>query len=70
MKGSLKQLINGILILTGAIFMAYSFVIEDVSVLPQVIGLILLMVGAYRASMHWSLHKDDHENDGGNDLEN
>jgi uncharacterized membrane protein HdeD (DUF308 family) len=66
MKSNFKQLINGILILIGAVFMAYSFVIEDVSVLPQVIGLILLMIGAYRASMHWSVHKDDHENDSEN----
>lgn len=63
MNGSFSQLINGILILLGALFMGYSFVVENVSVYPQIIGLILLMVGAYRASKHWAVHKDDHEND-------
>jgi hypothetical protein len=63
MKSKHTQLINGTFIFLGAILMFYSFVIEDVSVYPQIIGLILLMIGAYRASQYWAVHKDDHEND-------
>jgi uncharacterized membrane protein len=63
MNNSNSQVINGVLIAVGAILMFYSFAVQDVSVYIQIVGLICLMVGAYRASKFWVIHKDDHEND-------
>jgi lipid-A-disaccharide synthase-like uncharacterized protein len=57
---SLKQLFNGILILGGGSLLAYSLTVRDVNVYIQVLGLLLLMIGAHRASKHWAKHKDDH----------
>lgn len=60
MKDSSKQLFNGILIVLGGAFLAYSLTVTDPNVYLQVGGLLLLMVGAYRASKHWAQHKNDH----------
>ncbi len=60
MKNSKHQLFNGILIIVGASLLAYSLAFAHVSIYFQLVGLVLLMFGAYRASAHWARHKDDH----------
>ncbi|WP_213520365.1 hypothetical protein [Nonlabens sp.] len=62
-KNKKTPLINGFLILLGAIFLLYSILIETVNVYFKTLGLLSLMFGAYRASNHWVQHKDDHLND-------
>ena len=62
-KNNSKQLFNGLLITIGAIFLVYALVKVDTHIYVKVIGLVLLMLGAYRASRHWVGHKDDHLND-------
>lgn len=60
MKKSFKQLFNGILVFIGAGFLIYSMTVTGVSPYIQVVGLIILMVGVYRASSYWAKHKNDH----------
>jgi hypothetical protein len=60
MKNNIKQLINGFVILLGAVFLLYSVINESISVYFKVAGLIFIMFGAYRASNHWVAHRDDH----------
>ncbi|MEN8815506.1 MAG: hypothetical protein ABF274_01370 [Nonlabens sp.] len=59
-KNNSKQLLNGFLIFIGAIFLLYSLIFDDTNVYFKVLGLIMIMFGAYRASNHWVAHKDDH----------
>ncbi|MFT6096448.1 MAG: thiol:disulfide interchange protein [Nonlabens sp.] len=59
-KNNIKQLINGFVILLGAVFLLYSVINEFISVYFKVVGLICIMFGAYRASNHWVAHRDDH----------
>jgi uncharacterized membrane protein len=54
------QLFNGILVFVGACLLIYTLVVTNASVYIQAAGLIILMIGAYRASKHWAQHKDDH----------
>ena len=60
MNDNKKQLFNGILIIIGVILLAYSLTVTGVSVYVQIVGLFILMIGAYRASKHWAKHKNDH----------
>jgi len=60
MKNNIKQLINGFVILLGAVFLLYSVINESISVYFKVAGLVFIMFGAYRASNHWVAHRDDH----------
>lgn len=62
-KNSSKQLLNGLFIFLGALFLLYAVVFEDANVYFKIAGLIMIMFGAYRASNHWVLHKDDHLSD-------
>ncbi len=59
-KHSFKQPFNGLLIILGGTLSIYAFVVPGVLIYFKIIGLIFLMVGAYRASKHWVSHKDDH----------
>jgi len=59
-KNNFLQLINGFVIFVGAILLLYTVINEDANVLFKVFGVILIMFGAYRASIHWVAHKDDH----------
>ncbi|WP_194850750.1 hypothetical protein [Nonlabens antarcticus] len=60
MNKSSQQLFNGVLILIGGALLVYTLTVTDTNIYVQVLGLVLLMIGAYRASKHWSKHKDDH----------
>ncbi|AZQ43771.1 hypothetical protein [Nonlabens ponticola] len=55
-----KQLFNGILIIVGGALLIYTLTVTTASIYTQILGIIFLMVGAYRASKHWSIHKNDH----------
>ncbi|ARN77326.1 hypothetical protein BST97_04640 [Nonlabens spongiae] len=57
------QFLNTILIIIGSSMLAYHLISGDENVIIQVGGIILLMLGAYRASVYWSQHKDDHLDD-------
>ncbi|MGB5983107.1 MAG: hypothetical protein WBG46_13275 [Nonlabens sp.] len=54
------QILNVILIIIGATALLYHFMSGNDAVAIQIFGIIFLMIGAYRASAHWSVHKDDH----------
>ncbi len=60
MNESKQQLFNGILIIIGGGLLVYSLTVTGASVYTQISGLLVLMIGAYRASAHWAKHKDDH----------
>ncbi|BAO55602.1 hypothetical protein [Nonlabens marinus] len=60
MNESKKQLFNGILIIIGGGLLVYSLTVTGTSIYTQIVGLMVLMIGAYRASAHWAKHKDDH----------
>jgi thiol:disulfide interchange protein len=62
-KNNKTQLINGFIILWGAVFLLYSVIVESVNVYFKIVGLLFLMFGAYRASNHWVEHRDDHLNE-------
>jgi 4-amino-4-deoxy-L-arabinose transferase-like glycosyltransferase len=62
-KNNKLQIINGFIILIGAIFLWYSVIMESVNVYFKIVGLVFLMFGAYRASNHWVEHRDDHLNE-------
>jgi hypothetical protein len=62
-KNNKTQLVNGFIILLGAIFLLYSVIVESVNVYFKIVGLIFLMFGAYRASNYWVEHRDDHLNE-------
>lgn len=54
------QLINTILIVVGGGIMFYTISGEEKSKYLQILGLIIMMFGLYRATNHWSYTKDDH----------
>ncbi|MCM4158001.1 hypothetical protein [Gramella sp. AN32] len=57
-----SQLINTILILIGGGLLIYSISAEDVSPYFKIIGLVVIMIGLYRATNYWVATKDDHTN--------
>jgi len=57
------QFLNTVLIIAGAAALIYHFTSGNTNVFIQVVGIILLMIGAYRASIFWTQHKDDHLDD-------
>lgn len=59
-KNNTKQLFNGLIIVVGAAFLLYSLMDSDANIWFQIVGLVFMMFGAYRASSHWTAHKDDH----------
>lgn len=61
MKNS--QVLNAILIVIGGGILIYSISVEDASQYLKVGGLIIIMVGLYRATNYWVATKDDHEED-------
>ena len=57
------QFLNTLLIIAGAAALIYHFTSGDENVYIQILGIVFLMIGAYRASVFWSQHKDDHLDD-------
>tara|TARA_R100000789_G_C2947712_1_gene134049 strand:- start:68 stop:268 length:201 start_codon:yes stop_codon:yes gene_type:complete len=56
-----SQVINAILILIGGGILIYSISIEAASQYLKIGGLIIIMLGLYRATNYWVATKDDHE---------
>ena len=56
-----SQLINTALIIVGGALLIYSISIEDASPYLKIIGLVIIMLGLYRATNFWVATKDDHE---------
>ena len=61
-----SQVVNSILILVGGVLLIYSISAEDVSPYFKIIGLIIIMLGLYRATNYWVATKDDHKDENEN----
>lgn len=61
-----SQVINTILIIVGAACLIYSISIEGVSPYFKIIGLVIIMLGLYRATNFWVATKDDHNSENEN----
>ncbi|MFV8226878.1 hypothetical protein [Christiangramia aquimixticola] len=59
MKNS--QVVNTILIIVGGALLLYAISVEDVSPYFKIVGLIIIMLGLYRATNYWVATKDDHQ---------
>ncbi len=55
------QLINTILIVIGGAIMIYTISVEDRNRYLQVLGLVIIMFGLYRATNFWVETKDDED---------
>ncbi|WP_034923073.1 hypothetical protein [Gillisia sp. CAL575] len=55
------QLINTILILIGGAIMIYTISMEERNRYLQVLGLVIIMFGLYRATNFWVETKDDED---------
>lgn len=58
-----SQIINTALIVIGGALLIYTISVENVSPYFKIIGLIIIMLGLYRATNYWVATKDDHENE-------
>lgn len=58
-----SQVINTALIVIGGALLLYSISAEDVSPYFKIVGLIVIMLGLYRATNYWVATKDDHQNE-------
>lgn len=61
-----SQVINTALIVIGGALLIYTISVDDVSPYFKIIGLIIIMLGLYRATNYWVATKDDHENENEN----
>lgn len=61
-----SQIINTALIVIGGALLIYTISVEGVSPYFKIIGLIIIMLGLYRATNYWVATKDDHENENEN----
>lgn len=57
------QIINTALIVLGGGILIYTISGEDKSPYLQILGLVIIMLGLYRATNHWVETKDDHKNE-------
>ncbi|SDR72722.1 hypothetical protein [Gramella sp. MAR_2010_147] len=58
-----SQIINTLLIVVGGALLIYTISVNDVSPYFKILGLIIIMLGLYRATNFWVATKDDHENE-------
>ncbi|HKJ48863.1 MAG TPA: hypothetical protein VJ973_07220 [Christiangramia sp.] len=63
-----SQVINTTLIVIGGALLLYSISAEDVSPYFKIIGLIIIMLGLYRATNYWVATKDDHQDENENEV--
>ena len=63
-----SQVINTTLIVIGGALLLYSISVDDVSPYFKIIGLIIIMLGLYRATNYWIATKDDHQDENENDI--
>lgn len=53
------QIINVILIVVGGAILIFTITGEEKSKYLQILGLVIIMLGLYRATNHWVETKDD-----------
>lgn len=58
-----SQVINTALIVIGGALLLYSISADDVSPYFKIVGLVIIMLGLYRATNFWVATRDDHEKD-------
>ncbi|SDS29272.1 hypothetical protein [Christiangramia echinicola] len=63
-----SQVINTTLIVIGGALLLYSISAEDVSPYFKIIGLVIIMLGLYRATNYWVATKDDHQDENENEV--
>jgi len=63
-----SQVINTTLIVIGGALLLYSISAEDVSPYFKIIGLVIIMLGLYRATNYWVATKDDHQDENENEI--
>ena len=63
MKKENSQIINTILIVGGGILVLIEISGGEKNVYLLALGFVLLMLGLYRATNHWSITQDDHKKD-------
>ncbi len=56
-----SQVLNTILIFIGGALLLYAISAADVSPYFKIVGLVIIMLGLYRATNFWVATKDDHE---------
>lgn len=56
-----SQVINAVLIITGGAILLYTIASEEKNRYLQIIGLVIIMAGLYRATNYWVETKDDHK---------
>ncbi|TBW25751.1 hypothetical protein [Gramella sp. KN1008] len=61
-----SQIINTLLIVAGGGMLLYAISAEDVSPFFKIIGLVIIMLGLYRATNYWVATKDDHKKENEN----
>lgn len=61
-----SQVVNTLLIVVGGGLLLYTLSADDVSPYFKIIGLIIIMLGLYRATNFWVATKDDHKNENEN----
>lgn len=69
MKKNNSQVINTFLIVVGGGFLLYEISGEEENVYVLIAGIIMLMLGLYRATNHWVDTKDDHKNEANEEIE-
>ncbi len=69
MNKKYAQVINTVLILIGGAILLYTIAGEEESKYLQILGLIIIMFGLYRATNYWVETKDDFKDDAQNDIE-
>ncbi len=57
------QIINTALIVIGGGILIYTISEEDKNRYLQILGLVVIMFGLYRATNHWVETKDDHKDE-------
>ncbi|PKD17917.1 hypothetical protein APR41_18375 [Salegentibacter salinarum] len=62
-----SQVINSILIVVGGALLIYAIAAEDAHAYFKIGGLIVIMLGLYRATNFWVATKDDHKEDENNE---
>ncbi len=64
-----SQILNTTLIIVGGAILVYAIVNEDANKYLKIAGLVVIMVGLYRATNFWAGTKDDHKEEEDNDKE-
>lgn len=61
-----SQIINTLLIVVGGGILIYAISANEVAPYFKIIGLVIIMLGLYRATNYWVVTKDDHKNENEN----